>query len=261
MIDLVKSICDFFISRSNSWGFKTVFIICLLASMLFFDYLMKISYNAYLQNKLNNLETMVRLKEAYAGDTINYHNLRMLEAKIFNKSHYTDILDEFIYGKGDYVVNDFKLIDVHSKLDSSSVDTSFMKYIDDFLSSDSISNAVHFDDSDIIITTLQRDPRNMFWMFVTSNVFVVFALLPLLILPFTDRKSHGLNIIASMVAIGVMLIVWGTIVTWVAYKIPVLCETGTCNYVLNVVIHLLFFGVLAYWSDKSNTKEKDSCPR
>jgi len=81
-------------------------------------------------------------------------------------------------------------------------------------------------------------------MVISSNYSVVMIALMLLFVPFVDKTKIDANFIFGWFASYVILGIWTTIITWMAYKIPQLSYSPAWNYVLNAVIHSLFLVLL-----------------
>jgi hypothetical protein len=92
MISDIKALFDFFLDKSRSIGNKTALFISIVGIAFIIDNCFDISYNLYISNKLDNLETLNNLKQVYKNDTARLQELFKTEQKIFNRKHYLDFL-------------------------------------------------------------------------------------------------------------------------------------------------------------------------
>jgi len=251
MVQLIRSLVDFVINKSNSWGFKTAFIISLFGVIIGFDYITKISYHNHKNNQLNQLEKIISIKAHYKFDTISLEKIIKIESHTFNNSHYSETIDEFLFGKTNY---NFE------KDNSNSIDSSRNVQITDTLNSltksetqekstklDSLSMRKNEEIEPAIsskniekIKSNIKDTRNLFWMVISSNYLIVLIALILLILPFVGTQKTNIDSILGLAASYVILGIWMTITTWISFKIPPLSANPIYNYSLNSIIHTLF---------------------
>lgn len=206
MIADIKAIFDFFLDKSKSIGFKTGLFISIIGFAFIIDYCFNFSYNIYITNKLNNLESVNRLEQVYQNDTIQLNKLKIIENKLLNRQHYLEFLS-FHLSK----------IDLKSKkIDQKNTQTTNVK------------------------TSQTNIIRSKFWMVLSSNFFLVLIFIAFIFLPIYNKDKQNKNTIfgwfSSLIVIaGIILLI-----TWIAYQIPVIFNNPVWNYILNFIIHIVF---------------------
>jgi hypothetical protein len=231
MIDIIKSFSEFIVSRSNSWGFKTAFLISLFGVLISFDYILKISYNHHLNNKLDQLEKVNKIKDYYRSNLPKQKLIEKLENEIIENTHYTAITNN-------------KYLEFKNK--SNGVDE--MAF--DTLGCDTLfidTKIKHQTQSTITVNT-----RNYTWMFISSNPLIVLAFPILLFMPFYDKKARSGSGIIGWFASLVFLWFFASLTTWITYKIPLILNNANINYALNLLINVILIIIISKASDKAN---------
>ncbi len=95
MFEGIKSFYDIFTSKTNSVISKFTFFISLLVFLLFIDFSFNLTFNYFLNNKLNQLEMINKLKNNYNEDEDKLRVLRNMENEILISRHYLSFLNEF----------------------------------------------------------------------------------------------------------------------------------------------------------------------
>jgi hypothetical protein len=229
MIELIKSFSEFIVNRSNSWGFKTAFIISLFGVIISFDYILKISYNHHLNNKLDQLEKVNRIKDYYRTDITKQKHIEKLENEILENSHYTAITNNKY---GGYFNNSNDIVALDSvNCDTLNVETK-------------------------INQQSQHKPkvnyRNYNWMFISSNPLIILAFPILLFMPFYDKNARSGSGIFGWFASLVFLWLFASLTTWLTYKIPLILNNPNINYTLNVLLNVVLGVIISKASNKSN---------
>ena len=211
--DILKSVFDVVLDKSKSISFKTALFISVIGFVFIVDYCLNFTYNIYITNKLNNLETINRLKIVYQNDSIQTANFKQIETKMLNRRHYLDFLS-FHLSKIDFKS---KNIDFKSKnIDQKNNQTTNVKI--------SHSNII----------------RSKFWMVLSSNFFLVIIFIVFIFSPIYNWDKQNKNTIlgwfASLIVIAVIIL----FITWIAYQIPILFNNPVWNYILNFIIHIVF---------------------
>ncbi|WP_299117969.1 hypothetical protein [uncultured Winogradskyella sp.] len=214
MIDFIRDIFSFAKDKSTSIGLKAGIVITLFGLLVFSDYAFNLTYNYYVNNKTEQLIKLNQLKVIYAENSLELKKIRLTEKRILNQRHYSEVLNEFLesYSKQKITVEN-PIIKNENKEERNS-------------------------------------KRSLFWMVLSSNYFFILLILVLLILPFTGSIHREIkNILGSLAAI-IILMGLISLITWIAYKIPLIYNRPYLNYALNFIIHfpLLYF---AYRSSKN----------
>lgn len=256
MVQLIRSLSEFIINRSNSWGFKTAFIISLFGIIIGFDYLMKISYNLHQNNKLGQIEKAVSIKPYYKSDSISLEKIKEIEYQTLNKGHYSEKIDEFLFGESDYKSTirktkdtirsiEIKYDTIYILIDSTSemplkLDATLAKEKKNNKLIDSLRYELYRKE----VKVPSKNTRNLFWMVITSNYLLVIIAFIMLFIPFVDGQKIDGNLIFGWIASYVILGLWATVTTWVAFKIPIIANNPMYNYGLNLLIHTIFVVLL-----------------
>ncbi|MDX1760928.1 MAG: hypothetical protein R3218_02110 [Christiangramia sp.] len=220
MDKLIERILKFFENKSISFGLRTSIFIISLFVLITSDYFFDFSYDYHLDNKIERLESINNLKNIYESDTLKIRELTELENRIYNRTHYS------------YRVRNIDL-----------------SHINIFKQSEikEINSPVNENKK----TTLKKPIRSLFWMVLTSNYFFILLVIVLIILPFTGSVHRELkNVLGSIAAI-IILIGIISLITWLAYKIPLIWNRPYLNYILNIILHSPFLYIL-YVSTKKN---------
>ena len=207
MIESIKHFFNLLFDNSKSWTFRAAAGISILGFLVLTDLTLNFSYNLHTNNKIDQLEKIQSIKKGYKSDSLKLNKIVILENKVLNKEHYTEFLSRNM-----------------SKI-------SFMTDIKDQNLNQSTNET----------TTTIKPVKSLFWMAFSSNYLLAILLPFLIFLPHSDRDSSpGTGILgwfASIIMIGTM----GVLVTWISYQIPLIWNNPIWNYILNFLIHTLFW--------------------
>ncbi|NMH86401.1 hypothetical protein [Flavivirga algicola] len=213
MGDIFKHFIDLIKDKTTSWGFKTALFISVIALLFASDYYLGFSYNYHLNNKIGQLEKIGNLKKKYESDSIILVELTKMERKVFSKKHYSDELYRLF-------LKDSIKYEIPETIDQNDPKNNYP------------------------ITNTNKPIRSIFWMAFSSN-FLFTIMLPFLIfLPLYSKDGRKANAIVGWFASIIMIGIIGVITTWVSYQIPLILETPIWNYVLNFLIHTIFWSVI-----------------
>ena len=219
MGDIFKHFIDLIKDKTTSWGFKTAIFISVIGLIIASDYYLGFSYNYHLNNKIEQLEKISDLKRKYPNDSIILNGLSEMERKVFYKKHYSDELSRLF------------LKDTIKSVTSEIIDLNY-----------SAKNK----------TITKNSIRSIYWMTFTSNYLLVIILPFLIFLPLYSKDGRKANTIAGWFASLIMFGIFGAISTWVAYQIPLIWNNPIWNYILNFLIHSLFwFLIIKLGNDKT----------
>lgn len=210
MLDFFKTIIEVILDKSKSFGFKTALFISVVGVIFIADCFFNISYNFHVSNKLSNLERVNNLKTFYQDDSLQMTRLFEIESKLIKKQHYLDFIS-------------FHL----SKIDLKSNTTDQKKI--------QITKAK---------TKKRSTIRSRFWMIFTSNYSLIIILPFLLLLPLFSKDKITVQFILGWFASIVLLSGIVIFITWIAYQIPVIFNNIIWNYIINVLIHTFFIGLI-----------------
>ena len=217
MDKLLDRIIKFFDNKSFSFRLRTSIFIISLFALITSDYFFNFTYDYHLNNKIEKLESLNKLKKIYESDSLKIVELTEVENRIFNRTHYSDRLRNL----------DLNQINIFKKSDTTE-----------------IINPVIKNDN----TTINKPIRSVFWMVLTSNYFFFILIIGLIIMPFTGSVHRELkNVLGSIAAI-ILLIGIIYLITWIAYKIPLLWNRPYLNYILNFLIHSPFIYLIFWWN-------------
>ncbi|WP_225037349.1 hypothetical protein [Winogradskyella sp. SM1960] len=223
MGDIFKHFIDLIKDKTTSWGFKTALFVSVIGIIFLTDFYLGFSYNYHLNNKIEQLDNISNLKQKYQTDSVMLAGLTKMERKVFYKKHYSDQLSHLFI--------------------KDSTKTGSSEYIEQ----DNPTN--------IKPTTITKKPiRSIYWMTFTSNYLFVIILPFLIFLPFYSKDGRKASTLAGWFASMIMFGVFGAITTWIAYQIPIFGNNPIWNYIINFLIHTLFWILIFQFN---NDKKKN----
>lgn len=218
-LEFIKEIKVLIFDSSASWGTVLAKFITLIVFLIIVDMSFNFTYNLQVSNKLSQLEKISTLKEDYKEDTLKLGEIKKIENGIFEKEHYSEFFFR-VFSKISFP-QDTK----HQKTDQKN--------------------------KPIIITT--KPIFSLFWMAFSSNYVLAIIFPFLFFLPVYNKEIRSVNgmagWIASLVMIGGMI----TIVTWISFQIPLILDNPIWNYILNFLIHTLFWGLIIKFGNNKKT--------
>ncbi|MDO6745599.1 hypothetical protein Q4553_13605 [Tenacibaculum soleae] len=218
MDKILERILKFFENKSFSFRLRTsIFIICLFV-LFTSDYFFDFTYDYHLANKIEKLESINKLKKIYESDSLKIIELKKVENRIFNRTHYSDRLRNL----------DLNQINIFKKSDKTEI----------------ISPVIKNDN-----TTINKPIRSFFWMVLTSGYFFIILIVLLFILPFRGYPHNELkNVLGSIAGIIILIGVIGFL-TWVAYAIPIISLNHPyLNYILNAILQSPLIYLIFWWN-------------
>jgi hypothetical protein len=224
MFSFIESVYNVFLDKTRTLSFKFAVFICIVGSAFAIDYCFNITYNSHLTNKLNNLEKVNNLKLIYSEDSIQLNMLNEIEHELLSSKHYIDVL---LYRVSDINFNELK----------ESLITSSIKEI----KSTKIENKN--EPNKIEVIKKNKSIRSRFWMFVSSNFFIILIFIAFLFSPLSSKENIRVDFMVAWAAILILLICFMLGVTWTSYFIPVLFGNAIYNYILNFIINSLLTGL------------------
>lgn len=218
MGDIFKHFIDLIKDKTTSWGLKTALFISILGFIFLSDYYLGFSYNYHLNNKIEQLKEIRELRSLYNADSSTSQELLKIEKRVLERKHYSDRILNF-----------------------TSKDSSTDKKLN-----------LESEHSDKIF---QTDPnRSVFWMVLSSNYLMAIILPFLIFLPIYNSDTRTGTGLLGWFASLVMIAVVGIIVTWIAYQIPLISNRPIYNYILNFVIHTVFWAIVVKLSKDKRKK-------
>jgi len=217
MDKILERIFKFFENKSIHFGFKTSIFIISIFVLFACDYYLDFTYDNHLNNKIEKLQSINNLKKIYKSDSLKLSELTELENRIFKRAHYSDRLRNL----------DLSQINIFKKSDKTEIKRPVIK-----------------NDN----TTINKPIRSLFWMIMSSSYFFVFTIIIMLILPFTGSVHREIkNILGSIAAI-IIIIGIISLITWIAYKIPLIWNRPYLNYILNFILQSPFIYLIYWWN-------------
>jgi hypothetical protein len=255
--------------KSKSIGHRTAVFFSMVGLIMIVELIFNFTYDIYISNKLNNLNSIHELKEIYKNDSLETEKLRKDEIRILNRWHYSEFLPFFNYSKT--VETDTLKIKTTQFVENKPLilnkeDSIKMKQLLEFsvycTANKDYTKYLHFFDS--LKTSQQRViekteiktsrqinnkpkvlERSKLWMFISSNYFFLLFSLLFWIFPWFSKDQKKGSLFIGIFASQVILILLMMVVYWTAYFIPLILGNPFYNYVLNAIIHLLIvtFGI------------------
>ena len=217
MDKLLDRVLKFFENKAIHFGLRTSIFIISIFVLTTSDYYFNFSYDYHLNNKIEKLKSINSLKNIYKTDSLKLAELTELENRIFKRTHYSDRLRNL----------DLSQINIFKKSDKTEIKRPVIK-----------------NDN----TTINKPIRSLFWMIMSSSYFFVFTIIIMLILPFTGSVHREIkNILGSIAAI-IIIIGIISLITWIAYKIPLIWNRPYLNYILNFILQSPFIYLIYWWN-------------
>ena len=210
MGSLFKYLTDFIKDKTTTWGFKTALFISIITLVCLTDYFVGFSKNYHFNNKIEQLEKLTKLKQAFLTDSTVLKEFQEMESKVIQNKHYSERLSSL-----------FSKENESKNLSSSKIKGQ----------NESSKNA----------DTTNRSVRSIFLMALSSNYLIAIILPFLVFLPFYNKESRTGKGILSWFSSLVILAIMITIFTWFAYLIPLIGNNPNWNYLLNIVMHSVFW--------------------
>ncbi|MFA9190727.1 hypothetical protein AAGV28_05020 [Flavobacterium sp. FZUC8N2.13] len=166
---------------------------------------------------MEKLESIDNIKKIYKTDSLKLVELTELENRIFKRTHYSDRLRNL----------DLSQLNIFKKSDKTEIKSPINKNEN---------------------TAIKKPIRSLFWMVLTSNYFFIILIIGLMIMPFTGSVHRELKNILGAIAAIIIVIGIIYVITWIAYKIPLLWNRPYLNYILNLLIHSPFIYLIFWWN-------------
>lgn len=218
-LEFIKSIKELVFDSSTSWGNFIAKFISLLVLLVVVDISFNFTYNLHTSNKLSQLEKITLLKTKYITDPIKTVEINRIENEVFDKEHYSDFLPR-----------------IWSKI-------SFKKATND--------QNINHNKTETTRTT--KPIKSLFWMTFSSNYLLAIMLPFLIFLPIYDKNSRTGNGIAGWISALVMFGIIMSLITWIAYQIPWPWNNPNWTYLINFVIHTLFWILIVKINNRKKT--------
>jgi hypothetical protein len=270
MYEIIRPIIDFLSDRSKPLGHRIAIFASIIGVLTIMDLSFNLSYDAYISNKLNNLEKIYQLKEIYKNDSAQLVKLDEVERRTLDRKHYSEYLPFYDYSRKltpkytetieikttqsinkepiRLTKNDSVQIEKFLKLGVVKIQSK--EYDDYMLFFDSIRSSQQKITEKTVVKTIKRSvpksdskERSRLWMFISSNVFFIFILVVVLFAPFYTKDQSLGNLLIGVFAFIVILSAIMLVAYWTAYLIPLILNNPIWNYLLNFIIHLIFITI------------------
>ncbi len=222
MVESIKHFFSLLFDNSKSWTFRASAGISIIGFLVLTDIILNFTYYLHTSNKIIQLEKIQIIKKEYVSDSLKLETIISLEDKILYKEHYTEFLSRNL----------------------SSIS----------FGSEIIEQNINRDTYEVISTSNRS--RSLFWMAFSSNYLLAIILPFLIFLPLYNKETRtGTGVLgwfASLIMIGAI----GSLVTWISYQIPLILNNPIWNYVLNFLIHTLFWFLIIILGNKNKQTKK-----
>ena len=214
MIEGIKNIIELFLDKSRHWTLKAGVFISVIGLLFILDFMFNLSYNYFINNKLENIEKLQIIKKGYSEDTLKLKKIQELEENVLNEKHYTE---SFFLS-----FNSLKKSIIPNTTDQNVDNKNIPK------------NA-----------TNKKNIPSPFLMLLTSNLLFLILLIILIFRPFFDKELKTIKTLSSWFASITVLITLITITVWLSFQIPIFYNQPIYNYVLNFILHvILIIGIV-----------------
>lgn len=210
----LASIISFFTDKTKSIGIKAGVGIVFIGFVVTLDLGLGLTYNSSVNNKLDQLLKIQKLKNSYADNISQLQKLNELESSVLSKKHYS----EFVYS----IIKDDKN------------QGNIVKMNPEILLQDSLATSI------IVQETLSNNDAlhfSSFWMIISSNFWLVVVSPLLIFLPLFPGQRFDKKTLVGWIALN---IIWATLIgliTLMAYQIPLVLGSPKWNYLLNAFIN------------------------
>lgn len=203
-MDLIKSILEVIKDGSTSWGQKISIFLAVIGLLFIIDFTLGISFEYQLNKKIEKIEKIHKIKTLYKKDSIRSIQIKAIEENIFEAKHYSEFISDAVNSTYDNV----KSISFSSK------------------------------EGNVIEET--KLERNYIWMLISSNYSSLIIFPFLFFLPIYDNSYRNTKNMIAWFASLVAISLYSIFITWISFKIPLINDSPTYNYWLNVIIHTVF---------------------
>ncbi|WP_405368576.1 hypothetical protein [Nonlabens sp. Asnod2-A12] len=215
MIESIRHFFNLLFDNSRSWTFRAAAGISIIGFLILTDLVLNFTYNLHTNNKINQLEKIQTIKKEYKTDSLKLQKIILLENIIIDKEHYTEFINR-----------NLSYINIQTDIKNENR-------------------------NEIILAS--ESPYSLFWMSFSSNYLIAIILPFLIFLPLYNKESRSgkgiLGWFASLIMIGLMTV----LITWISYQIPLIWNNPVYNYILNFLIHTIFwFTIIKFSSNKKN---------
>jgi len=217
---ILKIIRDFILDKSRSIGQRAGLSIIIIIVLFSVDRVLNFTYDIHINNKLNAIEKINNLKKEYKNDSLYTIQLSKLETEYKDRKHYYDY----------YHDNLFRFLNFSKSLFKS-------------------------DNKEIIkeeikkVNTIRKSPiRSNFWMFMSSNFFLI--IITLIFGKSTNTKESILGLFLILIILFCIM----AFANWTANLIPLLLNNPIWNYILNFLIQTTLIILTTRIIIKSTTK-------
>lgn len=202
MNNTVGNILNFFSDTNKSLSSRVGTVIISVTLLFCIDSITGLTYNFQLNNKLNQLEKLSKLKDIYSANDKKIKRIESIEFKILSKQHYSELVSSWFSSKTHRTIENDK------KPNKAKATNSML---------------------------------NKNWMVFSSSYSLV-ILLPFLILTlFMPSNWKDVNFIIGWFAGSIIIVGIIALITLIAYQIPIINkEKPFINYIINALIHTVF---------------------
>ena len=96
MFESITSFYNILQNKEGSLNKRIISIFVILLIVILFDNIFKVSYNKFVDTKLNQLQTISQLKNDYKKDKLKLTYFIKLEKEVYSSKHYSEIIYESI---------------------------------------------------------------------------------------------------------------------------------------------------------------------
>ncbi len=229
-MNIVSEILNFLKDGSLSFGKKSLVIIFLLLSVVIINYMFSFSFNYSVNQELNQIEKIAKIRKEYAlNDSLN-KELGLIEKSIIHKNNIFRRTNQYIS------IN---------KNDSSSKTS---------LSKDSIAIIKPTETHHPIQNHKIIKERNWIKYLLTSSYGFLIILILLPLVPFFNIKDFWQTFLGVII-----FIILDLCLLWLNYMLYSLIPDFNelwINYILNLILHTIFIAIIIRISIKTSKTKK-----
>lgn len=282
-MEFLKEIFKFFIDKEHSFTSKFIGILLVITALFVIDNILGFSFYYSSNQKVTQLETIESLKKDCPNNIDLLKILNETESKIINRKN---VFEEFVnlFSKEKF--------DVKNELQLSIIDTVYVVKYDTIyihtkssnqlwlpIFKDSLLSEIYFRKgatSDSISTSkiLENNiadslhksfesfnikeneeheikSRSRLWHTLTSSYFLIFLMIILPVFPFTE-KPFNWNLLIGVLFFAILCagLIW--LNQYILGLIPLIFNKPWINYILNILIHTIFWVWIGFKANKKN---------
>lgn len=224
MENLISHILNFFTDKTRSIGSKSLFFIAVIFCFFAFDYFTGLTFYISTNSKLNQIETIERIKRDNPNDSKLSEELNKIELEILNRKSIRDYFSFFDFSNLNFIKSDSP-----ESLDS----LKRLRALPD------TSNAIEQKSKIKEVSSEQVSGRRSNFVHILTSSYSFVILLVMIPFAFFAEKTRNRNYIVGVLFATMFILVLIWFFSYLFSLIPLL-KYPWVNYLVNFALHSLF---------------------